>query len=109
MEEKSYPFSVITNEYKYEFLSISETKQVKKVVLFTKVSQESVYNLALLDELENGELSDNTETNNNDLQTVLSTIIHIIEDFLIKNKESIIVFRSDDKRRQRLYRIVVII
>ena len=73
MEEKSYPFSVITNEYKYEFLSISETKQVKKVVLFTKVSRENVYNLALLDELENGELSDNTETNNNDLQTVLST------------------------------------
>lgn len=108
MEEKSYPFHVITTEYKYEFFSISETKRVKKIVLFTKVSNENVYNLALLDELlENGEFSDSSETNNNDLKTILSTIVHIIVDFLNKNPSVIIIFRGNEKRRQRLYRIVI--
>jgi hypothetical protein len=104
MEEKKYPF--VLNELKYQFLSISDTKTIKKVVLFTKVGDE-VYNLALLDELDFGELSDITESKNNDLITILSTVMSIIDDFLSKNKESVIIFRGSDEKRQRLYRIAI--
>jgi hypothetical protein len=107
MEEKSYSFSLVRTEFRYEFLSISAEKAVKKVVLFTETSSSMVYNLALLDELENGELSDISETNNNDLVTVMATVIQIIDEFLRIKPDCFVIFKGSDERRQRLYRIII--
>lgn len=109
MEETKYPFNFINQESRYEFWSCSEDKEIKKIVIFTKVGfeEDNFYNLALLDELSNGELSDISESRNNDLRTILSTVFGIINDFLTKNPHTIIVFKGSDKRRQRLYRIAL--
>lgn len=107
MEEKAYSFSLVRTEFRYEFFSTSTEKIVKKVVLFTETSANMVYNLALLDELENGELSDISETNNNDLVMVMATVIQIVDEFLKIKPEYFVIFKGSDERRQRLYRIII--
>ena len=86
MNEKPYPFSLTRTEFRYEFVSVSQNKAVQKVVLFTQTDSPLIFNLALLDLLENGKMSDVSVTNNDDLRTVLATVIKIIGDFLNKNQ-----------------------
>lgn len=107
MEEKSYQFARTRTEFRYEFSSVSVEKEVKKVVLFTETSSSDVFNLALLDDLGNGNYSDITESNNNDLITIMATIFKIVDDFLNTKPNSFVIFRGSDIRRQRLYRIII--
>lgn len=53
------------------------------------------------------ETSDISASKNNDLKTILATIIKIVIDFLDKKPSSFILFQGSDERRQRLYRIVI--
>lgn len=109
MEERKYPFNFVNQELRYEFWSHSEDKKIKKIVIFTKVGfeEDNFYNLALLDELPNGELSDISESRNNDMKIILATVFGITNDFLSKNPNAIVVFKGSDERRQRLYRIAL--
>ena len=107
MEEKTYEFKLSRNEFRYEFISISDEKRVNKIVLFTETKTLNLFNLALLDVLENGDLSDSTETKNKDLKVVLATVIQIVNDFLSKNPNFLIAFKGSEEKRQRLYRIII--
>jgi hypothetical protein len=107
MNESSYPFTLSRQELRYEFVSVSAEKEVRKVVLLSQTSLLKVYNLALFDELDTGKLCDVSESNNNDLKTILATVVKIIEDFLDKSPKCLVAFRGSDNRRQRLYRIVI--
>jgi len=106
MEEKSYIFQK-RNDKRYEFYSKSQEREVKKVVVFSERGNGGVYNLALLDVLENGQYSDLSETNNNDFQMVMATVIDILKDFLNEFPDKIVTFKGSDERRQRLYRIII--
>jgi len=107
MQEEPYPFTLSRQEFRYEFVSVSERKKIIKIVLFTRTRTENTYNLALFDVQEDGSISDSAESNNNDLRCVLATVIRIIEHFLTTRPESLVIFRGSDLRRQRLYRIVI--
>ncbi len=108
MQEKSYPFSLSGTEFRYEFESTSLTKTIKKVVLFTAVDEErQFFNLALLDVLSNGQTSDVSESKNQDMITILATVVKITIDFFEKNQRAIVLFQGSEQRRQRLYRILV--
>lgn len=107
MNERPYEFSLVKKEFRYEFLSVSPIKEVQKVVLLTQTQYSSIYNLALLDTLENGTLSDMSVTDNNDLKTVLATVIKIINSFLNENLNSFVIFKGSDAKRHRLYRIII--
>jgi uncharacterized protein YihD (DUF1040 family) len=107
LEEKPYSFSLIRKDFRYEFFSVSEKKKVKKVVIFSLTDNENIYNLALLDSLQNGDLCDITETKNEDFKTVLSTTIKIIEHFLNTNPKYFVLFKGSEEKRHRLYRIVI--
>jgi hypothetical protein len=109
MEEQKYPFKLIQPELRYEFWSRSEEKEIKKIVIFTKIGykEDNFYNLALMDELANGDLSDISESRNNDMKTILATVFGIANDFLIKNPDAVIAFKGSDERRHRLYRIAL--
>ncbi|PWK21452.1 hypothetical protein LV89_03745 [Arcicella aurantiaca] len=106
MEEKPYKFSK-REDKRYEFYSESENRKVKKLVIFSGRDDNHVYNLALLDVLEDGQYSDIIVTNNNDFQTVMATVIDILKDFLNEFPQKIVTFRGSDERRQRLYRIII--
>jgi hypothetical protein len=74
MEEQKYPFNIVSNGTRYEFISTNGTKEIKKVVAITEVHNNILYNLALLDELENGELSDISESRNKDMRMILAPV-----------------------------------
>jgi hypothetical protein len=107
MNEPAYPFSSEPIDIQYNFESVSEQKTVHKTVRFTETSLSSVFNLALLDVLADGQESDITVTNNDDLPTVLATVIQIIDHFLAKFPGTFVMFRGSDARRTRLYRLVI--
>jgi hypothetical protein len=107
MEEQKYPFNIVSNETRYEFISTDGTKEIKKVVVITEVDNNILYNLALLDELENGELSDISESRNKDMKMILATVFHIVNVYLEKYPNHLLIFKGSDDRRQRLYRIVI--
>ncbi len=73
----------------------------------TPTSQLNVYNLALLDELPDGNLSDSVVTDNKDMPMVLATVFRIAADFLDRFPSYAIVFQGSDARRNRLYRIAL--
>ena len=107
MEEQKYPFNIVSNETRYEFISTDGTKEIKKVVAITEVDNNILYNLALLDELENDELSDISESRNKDTRMILATVFQIVNVYLEKHPNHLLIFKGSDERRQRLYRIVI--
>lgn len=72
MDEPYYPYERPTTEIKYDFWSVSNEKQVRKQVIFSALDTPNIYNLALVDILDNGSMSDITETRNKDTRTVFS-------------------------------------
>ncbi|SKB55615.1 DUF6934 family protein [Dyadobacter psychrophilus] len=107
MDIKPYPFSVFNAEFRYEFVSISATKAVQKVVLFVGTGASGTYNLALLDVLQDGSLCDVVETRNGDFRKVLATVFQIIHHFFERNPDCVVMFLGSDERRHRMYRIVI--
>jgi hypothetical protein len=107
MNEESYSFTAIHGHFLYQFESTGENKKIQKTVVFTQTENKAMFNLALLDQTENGKFSDQVESNNGDLVTVLSTVFRIVEHFLAENPQCLVMFRGHEKRRHRLYRIVL--
>lgn len=107
MDEQPYPFRSDEREFVYRFEGKSTLRVVQKIVLITETSQATIFNLALLDELDDDVLSDTSVTDNDDLITVLATVFRIAADFLDRLPESSLVFRGSDARRDRLYRIAL--
>ncbi len=107
MNESAYPFEEGPLEYTYRFESVSEQAIIQKVVLFTETSRAGLFNMALVDELSDGELSDIVVSNNEDLIMVLATVFRIVEHFLNRSPSYSIIFQGSDMRRTRLYRIAI--
>lgn len=99
MNEKGYPFEIGVDGLIYKFESVSANKKIVKTVSFERLGKGSIFNLALLDPLENGELSDQVESRNGDLQVMLTTVFQIVCDFLTKSPDAIVGFRGSDARR----------
>lgn len=107
MDERGYPFYADPDGPLYAFESLSPNKRIQKLVLITSTGHPQIFNVALLDVLDTGELSDVVESNNGDLVEVLVTVFHIMEDFLRKIPECVVMFKGSDARRHRLYRVVL--
>jgi hypothetical protein len=54
MNESSYPFTLSRQELRYEFVSVSAEKEVKKVVILSQADESQIYNLALFDLFDTG-------------------------------------------------------
>lgn len=107
MNEKGYPFEIGSDGLIYQFESVSANKKIVKTVSFERLGSTNIFNVALLDPIGNGKLSDQVESRNGDLQVVLATVFQIVYDFLTKYPDSIVGFRGSDARRHRLYRIAI--
>ncbi len=103
-----YAFIANTNKahFDYEFESDGPKGVIKKVVRFSEVDDDGLYNLAFGDLDENtGEISDLIATNNADTEKVLVTIAVIADDFTKKHPGTIIAIQGSTKSRTRLYQI----
>lgn len=108
MKEKAYAFQLVREQALYEFTSTSTNRTIVKAVLLeSSRTAERLFNLALMDADDQGELSDEVESRNGDLKNVLATVFRIIDHFLDRHPNKIISFRGNDERRHRLYRIAI--
>lgn len=107
MTEKSCPFEAKPIEIRYDFDSVSDEKTVRKTVIFSRLTTD-LFNVALLDVLEYGLLSDDlVMTNNQDLRTVMAAVIRVIDSFLKQLPGKIVGFQGSGEQRTRLYRVVI--
>jgi hypothetical protein len=109
MNFATYPFVTVSDSEDviiYSFVSVSKQKTIQKIIFFT-LSDQDVYNMALVDLLESGELSDTSVSDNQDMETVLATVIQILSDFLKQNPDAAVTFKGSTPERTRLYRIII--
>ena len=108
MKVRCYNYDSAENSLYFEFQSISSTKTIQKIVVYTPIDNRSnIYNLALGDLLENGEVSDSIVSDNGDLERVIATIVQTMLDFFRKYPDCSIYFKGNTPERTRLYRIII--
>lgn len=90
----------------YEFLSEGPKGKIKKLIQFTLVNQNSLYNLAFGDtNPETGEIDDIIITDNDDSEKVLATVVAAIYAFCYKFPQAWIYATGSTAARTRLYRM----
>ena len=90
----------------YTFTSVGR-RRIEKMVEFTNVGIENVYNLAFGDLLPDGIIDDTSNSNNGDIVKVLVTVISILKDFTEKNPKSYVAFTGSTDDRIKLYRRII--
>ena len=92
----------------FEFESVSEHKTVKKVIVFSAINDRNdIFNLGLVDALDDGSYSDKSVTNNQDLEKVMATVIRALLLFFEKHPTKMVYIQGSTKERTRLYQIIV--
>ncbi|MEI9956029.1 MAG: hypothetical protein WDM90_06920 [Ferruginibacter sp.] len=90
----------------FEFLSEGKKGQVEKVIQFSLVNQNNLYNLAFGDKnLFTGEIEDKVVTDNGDSEKVLATVVAAIYAFCDKFPDAWIYATGSTSARTRLYRM----
>ncbi len=107
MDKPSYPFRVLENGKRFEFASVSPNKTIQKVVEFRELETPGIYNLALVDICESGKYDDMTVSNNQDMETIIATVIQTIQVFIALNPNTKVLFMGSTPSRTRLYRGII--
>jgi len=90
----------------YTFTSVGR-QRIEKMVEFTNVGIENVFNLAFGDLLPNGTIDDTSNSNNGDLVKVLATVISVLKDFTEKNPTAYVAFTGSTDERTKLYKRIL--
>jgi hypothetical protein len=100
MNEPSYPFKSIEDKFTFEFESVSNEKTIRKLIQFRLIdSNLTLYNLALVDVLDDKTVSDLSISNNLDMPKVLSTVFQSITYFFEKNSTAKVLIQGSTKSR----------
>lgn len=108
MDEPRYEFDKIEDKLIFEFDSVSEEKTIKKLIEYKLIVERiSLYNLALLDVLSDGTISDLSVSNDKDMPLVLTTVFQSIVYFYLKKPEAKIYVEGSTIARTRLYQMAI--
>jgi hypothetical protein len=107
MDKPAYPFKVLANGQRFEFESVSLDKTIQKLVEFRELEIPNIYHLALVDVRLNGTYDDMSVSNNQDMETIISTIIRTIQVFLTFQPTAKVLFMGRTASRTRLYRGII--
>jgi hypothetical protein len=92
----------------FKFESVSETKTIKKIITFTRISGGSnFFNLAFGDVKKDTPMDDLIVSNNADLEKVLSTVLQSVVLFFKAYPKALLYIEGSTPVRTRLYRIVI--
>ncbi len=67
----------------------------------------SVFNMALVDVLKDGRLSDSTRSSNGDMEQVFLTVGQCLLEFFRKYPGATVYFKGSDEVRTRMYRVTL--
>lgn len=107
MDKPAYPFSVLENGQRFEFQSVSHNRTIQKVVEFRELEIPNIYNLALVDVKHDGTFDDMSVSNNQDMETIIATVIRTIQVFLTFQPTAKVLFMGSTPSRTRLYRGII--
>ncbi|MES2328710.1 MAG: hypothetical protein V4539_03840 [Bacteroidota bacterium] len=106
MKVNSYKIQT-TTATRYEFDSIGPKGVIKKAVEITALKRTNTFNFGFGDLREDGSINDKSETNNDDLLQVLSTVIKIMDEFIDKNPSAILFFQGSTDQRTKVYQYIL--
>jgi len=90
----------------FKFTSIGSNGEIKKLVVYSEMLENDIYNLAFGDyNEETDSIDDKIITNNNDSQKVLATVASTLYVFSSKHPDIWIYVTGSNKARTRLYRM----
>lgn len=107
MDLEFYHFQADDDRLYFRFLSVGPERTIRKAVIFTPLSANEVFNLALVDVLPDGSVCDKTINNNGDLEKVMATIIQCVARFFEFYPQADIYVQANTPARNRLYRIII--
>jgi len=106
LKTKPYPIKTISTE-RYEFESKGARGVVAKAVEITPLNKKGFYNFGFGDIAPDGTINDTIETNNQDLITVLATVIRIMRDFINNHPKAKLFFTGSNEQRTTVYDYIV--
>lgn len=108
MNEPSYPFKRIDDRVTFSFESVSQEKIINKLIEFRLFdNSDELYNLALIDMMPDGTVSDMVVSNNQDMPKVLATVFQSIRQFFNEKTNAKILIQGSTAARTRLYQIAI--
>ncbi len=106
MDLPKYQLSAENSLTVFEFVSIGEKGQIKKLIKFSERHLKDFYNLGFGDKNEEtNEIDDKIVSNNGDSERVLATVVSSVYAFTDKNPEAWVYATGSIKARTRLYRM----
>ena len=106
MKNNRYEYQTEDELHYFEFVSVGTKGEVRKIVEYSKVSLNNIYNLAFGDYDENLDgLNDKTITNNGDSLKVLATVVSTLYAFTGKYPFNWVFATGSNEVRTRLYRM----
>jgi hypothetical protein len=91
----------------FRFLTDGPKGQIWKIVQFAPVGRRGYYSLAFGDLKDDGELDDNSISNNGDTIKILATVAATVTAFLDRYPRCRVIFQGNTAARTRLYRMAI--
>ena len=105
-EKPSYNFEVSNNSLVFSFESISETKIIKKIVIYEPLIDE-LYHMGFGDLDVLGRIDYKVKSANKDMEKVISTVVQTMFLFFETYPNKKVVFSGSNEIRTRLYRGII--
>ncbi len=106
MKLDRYEYQTEDELHFFEFTSVGPNGNIKKIVEYSKLSVENIYNLAFGDYNElTDKLNDKVVTNNGDSRKVLATVVSTVYAFTGRYPYAWIFVTGSTEVRTRLYRM----
>lgn len=106
MKYSKYEYEADEDLHFYEFVSVGENGEVKKVVEYSRMNIENFYNLGFEDyDKERQKVNDRVVTNDEDSPKVLATVASTVYAFTARYPDAHIFATGSTEVRTRLYRM----
>ena len=106
MRNERYELEEAPNSMTFEFTSIGPKGEIPKLVIYTKIDDKNLYNLAFGDKAKDtNDIDDLVITDNKDSQKVLATVASTVYAFVSKYPNALIRVQGSTKARTRLYQM----
>jgi hypothetical protein len=108
MKHEAYDGIRVSDDFAaFDFISLGTKGAIRKRIFFESIEPDDVYNLTLGDVDENGALDDSVVSNNGDRNTILATVVKVIEYYTKMFPDRWIFLTGNTEGRIRLYRMAV--
>ena len=103
MGNELYELEEGSNAMTFEFTSVGPKGAIPKLVIYTEIDNNNVYNLGFGDKNPNtGKIDDSVVTDNKDSQKVLATVASTVYAFFDKHPTALIVATGSTKARTQM-------